>query len=47
MTRQLVEQVLEVARTQAISLRLPDALYAAGPRLSWLKYRQGIDALML
>src|SRR6266478_673057 len=43
-TRQLVEQVLQVAGPQAISLRLSDALYADGPRFSWLKYRQGIDA---
>src|SRR5213082_1627549 len=45
-TRQLVEQVLEVAGPQAISLLLADALYADGPRLSWLKYRNGIDALV-
>jgi len=45
-TRQLVEQVLEVAGPQAISLLLADALYADGPLLAWLKYRQGIDALV-
>src|SRR5260370_12423653 len=45
-TRQLVEQVLEVAGPQAIGLRLPDALYADGPLLAWLKYRKGIDALV-
>jgi hypothetical protein len=43
-TRQLVEQVLEVAGPQAISLLLADALYADGPLLAWLKYRKGIDA---
>src|SRR5260370_5570083 len=46
MTRQLVEQVLAVAWPQAISLLLADALYADGPLLAWLKYRQGIDALV-
>src|SRR5258708_4561315 len=45
-TRQLVEQVLEVAGPQTISLRLSDALYADRPRLAWLKYRKGIDALV-
>lgn len=45
-TRQLVEQVLEVAGSKAISLLLADALYADGPLLAWLKYGQGIDALV-
>ncbi len=45
-TRSLIEQVLEVAGPQAISLLLADALYADGPLLAWLKYRQGIDALV-
>jgi hypothetical protein len=36
-TRSLIEQVREVAGSQTISLRLSDALYAAGPRFSWLK----------
>src|SRR3989441_2253233 len=45
-TRSLIEQVLEVAGPQAISLRLPDALYADGPLLAWLKYSKGIDALV-
>src|SRR5438874_7300216 len=45
-TRQLVEQVLEVAGPQAISLLLADALYADGPLLAWLKYRKCIDALV-
>src|SRR5438128_6403636 len=45
-TRELLEQVLEVAGPQAISLRLSDALYADGPLLAWLKYQKGIDALV-
>ena len=43
-TRSLIEQVLEGAGPQAISLLLADALYADGPLLAWLKYRKGIDA---
>jgi hypothetical protein len=43
-TRSLIEQVLQVAGPQAMSLLLADALYADGPRFSWLKYHQGIDA---
>jgi len=45
-TRQLVEQVLEAAGPDTISLLLADALYADGPLLAWLKYRKGIDALV-
>jgi hypothetical protein len=45
-SRSLIEQVLQVAGPQAISLLLADALYADGPRFSWLKYHQGIDALV-
>src|SRR5438128_3046957 len=45
-TRSLIEQVLEVAGPQAISLLLADALYADGPLLAWLKYSKGIDALV-
>jgi hypothetical protein len=45
-TRSLIEQVLEVAGPQAISLLLADALYADGPLLAWLKYHKGIDALV-
>src|SRR5438067_6485414 len=45
-TRQLVEQVLEVAGPKAISLLLADAMYAEGPLLAWLKYRKGIDSLV-
>src|SRR5260370_32553416 len=45
-TRSLIEQVLEVAGPQAISLLLADALYADGPLLAWLEYGKGIDALV-
>ncbi len=45
-THALIERVLEVAGPKAISLLLADALYADGPRLSWLKYRKGIEALV-
>ena len=45
-TRSLIEQVLQVAGPQAISLVLADALYADGPLLAWLKYAKGIDALV-
>src|SRR6266705_6200025 len=45
-TRELLEQVLEAAGPNAISLLLADALYADGPLLAWLKYRQGIDVLV-
>src|SRR5207302_8081937 len=45
-TRSLIEQVLQVAGPKAINLRLSDALYADGPLLAWLKYGQGIDALV-
>src|SRR5438270_4988715 len=45
-SRALIEQVLQVAGPQAISLLLADALYADGPLLAWLKYAKGIDALV-
>jgi hypothetical protein len=45
-TRSLIEQVLQVAGPQAISLVLADGLYADGPLLAWLKYDKGIDALV-
>ena len=45
-TRALVEQVIEVGGKGAIGLLLADALYADGPLLAWLKYAQGIDALV-
>jgi hypothetical protein len=43
-TKELIEQVL--AAGGAIELLLADALYADGPLLAWLKYVQGIDALV-
>lgn len=45
-TRSLVEQVVEAGGTGTIGLLLADALYADGPLLAWLKYAQGIDALV-
>jgi hypothetical protein len=45
-THALIEQVLEVAGPNAISLLLADALYADGPLLAWLKYGKGIDVLV-
>ena len=45
-TRSLIEQVLEVAGPQAMSLLLADALYADGPLMAWLKYCKGIDTLV-
>jgi hypothetical protein len=45
-TRQLVEQVVQAAGPQSISLLLADALYADGPLLAWLTYGKGIDALV-
>jgi hypothetical protein len=45
-TQALIDQVLEVAGPNAISLLLADALYADGPLLAWLKYAKGIDALV-
>jgi hypothetical protein len=45
-THSLIEQVLQVAGPQAISLLLADALYTDGPLLAWLKYGKGIDALV-
>src|SRR5213596_1928363 len=45
-THTLIEQVLEAAGPNAISLLLADALYADGPLLAWLKYSKGIDVLV-
>ena len=45
-TRSLIEQVLQVAGPQAISLLLADGLCADGPLLAWLKYCKGIDPLV-
>ncbi len=45
-TKELVEQVLAVGGPGSMQLLLADALYADGPLLAWLKYAQGIDALV-
>jgi len=45
-TRELVEQALELGGCEAIDLLLMDALYADGPLLAWLKYEHNIDALV-
>jgi hypothetical protein len=45
-TRALVEQAVTLGGEGCIQLLLADALYADGPLLAWLKYVQGIDALV-
>jgi hypothetical protein len=45
-TRSLVEQALALGGPGCIALLLADGLYADGPLLAWLKYGQGIDALV-
>jgi len=45
-TRGLVEQALALGGAGCLRLLLADALYADGPLLAWLKYVQGIDALV-
>ena len=45
-TKELVEQTVALGGKGCIELLLADALYADGPLLAWLKYRQGIDALV-
>jgi hypothetical protein len=45
-TRELIEQALELGGPRCIGLLLADALYADGPFLAWLKYVKGIDALV-
>jgi hypothetical protein len=45
-TRSLVEQAVALGGQGCIELLLADALYADGPLLAWLKYVQGIDALV-
>jgi hypothetical protein len=45
-TRGLIEQVLAAGGPGCVGLLLADALYADGPLLAWLKYQQGIDALV-
>jgi hypothetical protein len=45
-TKELVEQAIAQGGPGCIELLLADALYADGPLLAWLKYGQGIDALV-
>jgi hypothetical protein len=45
-TKELVQQALALGGTGCLGLLLADALYADGPLLAWLKYGQGIDALV-
>lgn len=44
-TRELIEQALELGGPQGIELLLVDALYCDGPLLAWLAYAKGIDVL--
>ena len=44
-TRELIEQALELGGPECIELLLADALYADGPLIAWLAYEKGIDVL--
>ena len=44
-TRELIEQALELGGPDCIGLLLADALYADGPLIAWLAYAKGIDIL--
>src|SRR5262249_57776950 len=44
-TRELIEQALELGGPECIDLLLADALYADGPLIAWLAYAKGIDVL--
>jgi hypothetical protein len=44
-TRELIEQALELGGPDCIELLLADALYADGPLIAWLAYAKGIDIL--
>lgn len=44
-TRELIEQALELGGPECIGLLLADALYADGPLIAWLAYEKGIDVL--
>lgn len=44
-TRELIEQTLELGGPNCIELLLADALYADGPLIAWLAYEKGIDIL--
>jgi hypothetical protein len=45
-TRELIEQALELGGPDSIALLLADALYADGPLIAWLAYAKGIDVLV-
>lgn len=45
LTRELIEQALELGGPECIGLLLADALYADGPLIAWLAYAKGIDVL--
>jgi hypothetical protein len=45
-TREVIEQAVALGGPGCIRLVLADALYADGPLLAWLKWVQGIDALV-
>jgi DDE family transposase len=44
-TRELIEQALDLGGPDCIGLLLADALYADGPLIAWLAYEKGIDVL--
>ena len=44
-TRELIEQALELGGSDGIELLLADALYVDGPLIAWLAYEKGIDIL--
>jgi hypothetical protein len=44
-TRELIEQALELGGPECIGLLLADALDADGPLIAWLAYEKGIDIL--
>jgi hypothetical protein len=44
-TRELIEQALELGGPECIGLLLADALYADGPLIAWLADAKGIDVL--
>src|SRR3954447_14506970 len=44
-TRELIEQALELGGPECIGLLLADALYADGPLIAWLADAKGVDVL--
>ncbi len=44
--REMIDEVREIAGSQAIAWLIMDALYADGPALAILKYHYGIDAMV-